>query len=171
MIDQDVFQIEWAILCERFNKEPSVVLASRYYQALSPEMTTEEFKAASVSVFRSREFFPRPDDFLEAVQGTAEEAAATDWELVERAMRGSTRALPLVSEAGRKALTLVGGLDVLRNMDIADIPFRRQEYFRLHPHAQQIAKREERLALPPMSDEAARLIRAAMPRLSGGEPQ
>ena len=64
MIDQDVFNIEWAVICERCNRDPSQVLAARYYQSLSPRMTTDEFRVAARVVFEECEFLPPVAAFI-----------------------------------------------------------------------------------------------------------
>ena len=165
MIDQDVFKIEWGILCERFNRQPSTALAARYYQSLAPRMTTEEFKEAARRVFDSCEFFPRPDDFFEQARGSTEAQAAAEWDICQWVMKGDLKALARMSDTGRRTIRLMGGVDALRNSKVDEAHYRRAEFLRLYPTADEVERRESGTALPAWTEEGARKLKEALPRL------
>ncbi len=169
MIDQDVFNIEWAVICERCNRDPSQVLAARYYQALSPRMTTEEFRVAARVVFEEREFLPRPVDFIEAIRPSVEAEALVQWELCEQVMAGSTKALERMSPAGKRTVQLLGGTDRLRNTKLDEIPFVRRDFLKLFGDAEEIHRREAQPTALPVSDQAKGILAAAVPALLGGK--
>ena len=143
MIDQDVFNIEWAVICERHNRDPSQVLAARYYQSLSPRMTTEEFRAAARVVFEEREFFPRPVDFIDAIRPSVEAEALEQWELCERVMAGSKEAFMHMSPAGRRTVDLLGGTDRLHNTRLNDVQFVRRDFMKVKSRV--VCKSERKL--------------------------
>lgn len=171
MIDQGVFKTEWEIMCERWNREPSRAMAARYYQSLSARMDTESFRAVCRHLFDTSEFFPRPDDFVEAAAGNSEERALEEWDNCWKAMCGPDAPLQRMSEAGRKTLRLMGGIHQLRNIDLNSLPFVRKEFLRLYSHAHETYERE-RKELPPWTGEGretfARLTKG-MKRLESGD--
>ena len=169
MIDQDVFNIEWAVICERFNRDPSQVLAARYYQSLSPRMTTEQFRASARVVFEQREFFPRPLDFVEAIRPSVEAEALEQWELCEGVMAGLRKALVRMSPAGKRTVGLLGGPDRLRNTKLDQVPFVRRDFLKLFGDAEEIHRRETEPTALPVSDETKELLASMVPRLMNGE--
>lgn len=140
MIGREVFDDAWALLCERFNREPSRALAVAYYKILSPQMDSEEFRAAANRIFRGHEFFPRPDDFLEAED--ADTRALTAWEQVHRLMQGFATAEQLDPEA-RRAVRLLGGERKLRNTPLDAVQYVRRDFLKLYGEAAVIAQRED----------------------------
>ncbi len=128
MIDQDVFNIEWAVICERCNRDPSQVLAARYYQSLSPRMTTDEFRVAARVVFEECEFLPPVAAFIAAIRPSVEAEALEQWELCEHVMGGSKQALMRMSPTGRRTAQLLGGTDRLRNTKLDEIQFVRRDF-------------------------------------------
>ena len=128
MIDQDVFNIEWAVICERCNRDPSQVLSARYYQSLSPRMTTDEFRVAARVVFEECEFLPPVAAFIEAIRPSVEADAMEQWELCRQVMAGSTKALTRMNPAGRRTVDLLGGMDRLRNTRLNDVQFVRRDF-------------------------------------------
>lgn len=119
MISPEAFAAGWEMICRRWRRADAQgrlavdhLEADDYHRFLSPLMGDEEFTAACRAVWATREFFPRPCDFLLV-------AAGGEWGLVLRcldARRGKTawheewRAL---SERGRGACTALGGMDAL----------------------------------------------------------
>lgn len=65
-MDIILFNVEFSILEERFNRKFSDELRDRYYEVLSAELDDEQFKAACLEVFKSDEFFPSPRRIIEA---------------------------------------------------------------------------------------------------------
>ena len=166
MIDQDVFNIEWAVICERCNRDPSQVLAARYYQSLSPRMTTDEFRVAARVVFEECEFLPPVAAFIEAIRPSVEADAMEQWELCEHVMSGSTTALERMSPAGRRTVGLLGGMDRLRNTRLNDVQFVRRDFMKLFGDAEEIHRREKQAELPAPA-EASQIVGELVPGLIG----
>ena len=160
MIDERTFRDTWALLSERFNRQLSTPLMMAYYHSLSARMSTAQFKAAAQVVFETREFFPRPADFLEAGQPSAEAEVLEQWELVQELMRGFGNRAAL-SEEARRVVGLLGGETKLRNTQLDAVQYVRRDFLELYGNAVQIARREggERIAPTP---ESLRLTEAIM---------
>lgn len=154
MIDQGVFKNEWTVLAERFGKyKESRVVSQRYYEHLSPRMTTEAFVSAARSLFASEEFFPSPDAFLEAAGFTGTAAAHSDWEHVHAILYGKAEAYDRLTEEGRRTVRLMGGVHGLQSTHVDEAKWRRREFFELYR-----SERHERESLPPMGEEARRIV-------------
>lgn len=161
MIDPKEFRAAWVLLCERFNREASDLLMQAYYDDLSSQMDTGMFKRAARIVFREREFFPRPVDFLEAVEPDSEAAALTQWGLVQSVMAGNDDAHRQLDPESRRVVQLIGGIGTLRNTELNRVHFVRREFFDLYGKAAEIARREGVGRIPP-SPAAKRITAAAM---------
>ena len=152
MVDETTFKDTWALLCDRFGRQPSTPLMLAYYRTLSPRLTTEQFRAAAQHVFEIREFFPRPADFLEAGQPDAEAAALEQWELVQDLMRGFGDRSRL-SEESKRVIGILGGETKLHNTQLDAVQYVRRDFLELYGDAVQIMRREagERIAPTPES--------------------
>ena len=168
MIDQDVFNIEWAVICERCNRDPSQVLAARYYQSLSPRMTTDEFRVAARVVFEECEFLPPVAAFIAAIRPSVEAEALEQWERCEHVMGGSKQALMRMSPTGRRTVQLLGGIDRLRNTKLDELQFVRRDFLKLFGDAEEIHRRENQPTALPVSDQARKILASAVPALLGG---
>jgi len=108
MISKALFMEAWKGLERRFGEQSSGS-AANYLTYLSPMMEDEEFTEAARAVWASREFFPRPADFLMVRQGTdwrkAQEAVdlaskKEDWSHLFRSM----------SPSGQMTIKSIGGI-------------------------------------------------------------
>lgn len=143
MIDEKVFKDSWVLLCDRFNREASRPLMLAYYRALSPVMDTARFREACNRIFRSNEFFPKPDDFLHR-DGVDRQATALEaWEQVHDLMRGFLPLDELDPEA-RRAVDMMGGERKLRNTPLDAVQYVRRDFMDLYGDAVAIAEREGR---------------------------
>ncbi len=164
MIDKREFWAAWQGLCKRFSRTPDADEAGEWHDYLSPQLTTEEFQAAARKLWASREFFPRPDDFLEAARGSTAEQAAAQWELCHRVMRGERGVLERMTPAGQRTVRLMGGAQALGQTSVDETHFRRAEFLRFYGDAEEITRREEQGALPWTAEDTRRL-KAAVPHL------
>jgi hypothetical protein len=169
MIDKHAFWAAWERLCRRFGRELDKDEAEDYHNYLDNQLDTEAFLAAARKLWASREFFPRPDDFVEASAGSTDEQALEQWQLCNRLMRGDD-VLDRMTEAGRKTVALMGGPLRLRQTPIDEVHFRRAEFIRLFGSATEIYRREKRPELPPWTDRDTERLREIAPdlRLLGG---
>lgn len=143
-IDEKVFKDAWALLCDRFNREPSKPVLAAYYETLSAKMTTAEFRIAAQRVFEEREFFPRPVDFLNAVRPDSRADALAQWELAQEYIAGND--VQLDAEAER-VIGLLGGRRQLGMANTDTMPFVRKEFLQLYGEAAEIARRENQARL------------------------
>ena len=127
-IDPRVFSEEWSLLCERFNRGPSKALSARYFDILSPTMSTAEFRVAAVIVLRESEFFPRPADFMAAIQPDPETEALDQWALCERIMEGERDLVERMTVSGQQAVRLLGGAIQLGQTRRDSVPFVRKDF-------------------------------------------
>ena len=66
MISHEVFMACWPRLCVRWGRTVGREEAALYYRFLSARMDTEEFEIAAEMLWATREFFPKPADFVAA---------------------------------------------------------------------------------------------------------
>lgn len=108
MIDPETFMRFWSSLCSRFARELNADEAHEYRSCLDPVMDTAGFERASRHLWATREFFPRPADFLTC-------GAERAWRDIRDADRKrDTRILSEIlstSPLVRDALRYMGGLD------------------------------------------------------------
>jgi acetoin utilization deacetylase AcuC-like enzyme len=110
-ISKDLFLEVWTGLETRFGKQAQGS-AANYMSYLSPLMGDEEFRAAARAVWASREFFPRPNDFLLIRQGQ-------DWEKVQEAAKLAGKKedwgaiFRSMTESGQRAIKALGGIFVI----------------------------------------------------------
>lgn len=163
MIDQGVFKNEWALLCERFRmtseKAPSQPQMKRYYRYLSERMDTETFQRAAEIVWAQREFFPRPVDFVEAVDAGDEVRALEQWKFCQRLMSGDRSALEEMDEQGRQVVDLMGGISELRRTKIDETKWRRREFLKLYRTATEGDPGAR--SIEPMTAEGRKTLEAA----------
>ena len=153
MIDEGVFRDEWTVLCERFGKDRSRLIARRYFEYLTERLTTEEFVAAAKHLFAAREFFPRPVDFVSAA-GADQRDALRDWELCQAVMEGGRDALLQMSDEGQRVARLLGGREKLRMTRVDKIDFVRRDFLALYRAGDELPPDR----LPPMSEGARKLV-------------
>jgi len=165
-IDQDVFRAEWAVICERFNKDPSAVLSARYFQAISRRMDTEEFRLACARIFESWRFFPSPDDFPKAIGKDGKAGALEQWELCQRVMEGEPGILDRMSPAGRRVVSLMGGDFHLRNVKLNTLPFVRKEFLGLFTEVEPYGTQ---LQLPEVTKASRQIVGEVLNRNEGTE--
>lgn len=165
MIDRTAFAGAWKRLCRRFNRPVEADELAEWYAYLSPRLETEEFLAAAQKLWASREFFPRPDDFLKAVRPSQEAEAASQWELCLQVMAGERGVLERMTPAGQKTVALLGGPRALGQTPVDEVHFRRREFLERYPNALESSRREGRVTLGPWSNEDSKRLREAVPNL------
>lgn len=137
MIDRDVFAEVWARLCRRFNRESDMAELQDYLAYLDASgLSTAEFVAAADAAWATREFFPRPADFLagEGVRGwralldlcAISPHAEIDADGEDRNARARIEARKAVPDRAWKAIQAIGGTDMIRNAK--DLSYVRREY-------------------------------------------
>lgn len=156
MIDRRVFAEQFAMLEDRFNREFSKDSKAMYYEVLSDELSTEEFQVAVRDIFRSATYFPKPDDFVEAVQGDEQQKALEDWEKVEDVFLNLASPDDLSPE-GRRTVKLMGGWRQIGKASDSDWPHVRKEFLRLYGDAVRMED-DDHDKLPPEDSRAEELL-------------
>jgi hypothetical protein len=164
MIDREAFAQVWARLCRRFNREADPAEVQDYLDYLDASgVTTEAFVAASEAAWATREFFPRPADFLagESVRGwRALQAMAGLGQYEPEKIKAARDAVPI---RAWKAIQAIGGIDAIR--EARDVSYVRREFL----SAYEAQVQEEALGLDRKKLEEAPT--ASHLRSSGGKPQ
>ena len=119
MIAFEIFEVEFAVLEERFKCEYTPLVRDRYYEILSEELDNERFIAGCKEVFRSGKFFPSPQEIIDAAPKLGSMISA---ELKRLGMNG---VLPPEWQARAGAVTVgdlsiedtAAYLDYLRSLD------------------------------------------------------
>ena len=104
----------WAFLCKRWNREIDESELGAYWKYLRKRLTSDEIAAAARSLWATREFFPRPVDFLAAVRVTILDDIR---EAVRLRSLGEpwTKAIDVGSDA-HECLKAIGGLEAATRM-------------------------------------------------------
>jgi hypothetical protein len=165
MIDQNVFQASWVLLCDRFGREQSMPLMLAYYRTLSPALTTEQFKAACQRIFVEREFFPRPADFLADSRPDPKAEALEQWEQVHELMKGEPANL---SPEAKRVVRMLGGEYKLRNTQLDAVQYVRRDFLELYGDVVTIARREQGERIEP-TRESLRLVSDIMEAARDGD--
>jgi len=155
MINESVFKTEWAILSERFNKKFSAPVTARYYQFLSPQMDTEQFRAACAAAFVSNEFFPTPDDLVRSVRGSEEGEALGQWDLCQRIMEGERHIIDRMSPAGKRVVGLLGGVGRLGQTEVDKVAFLRRDFLQFYADT---LEADPMTLLPEVTADSRRIV-------------
>lgn len=124
MIEREAFVGGWARLEERFGEHDG---SDAYYEYLTDRLTTAQFTAACRTVWATREFFPRPVDFviaahadlLSRIRQTAIAWSKDDGTWLTKAGGKDSLAMDVVRS--------IGGVDqVLKLLDRGPGTFRRE---------------------------------------------
>jgi hypothetical protein len=146
---EEVFSAWWAVLCERFNRGPSQVLAAMYLDSLADRLTVEEFQEAATEIFERARYWPSPQDFVDAVEPDGRADAHDEWGTLLTVLRGSRGQL---SDTARRAVELMGGERLLRLSPETELKWLRKDFVALHQELAEAERRElgRRRLEPPM---------------------
>jgi len=166
MIDEGVFKTEWAILSERFGKKFSAPVTARYFQLLSPQLSTERFRSACASIFSSNEFFPTPEEFVLRVGVPGEMEAFDQWELCVRIMEGEHHVLNRMTPAGQKVVSLLGGPERLGQTKVDSVPFVRRDFLQFYTDT---TDADPITLLPELTADSRKIVGEVMVRKASWE--
>ncbi len=126
MIGVKLFGEKWTLLEERFRVEMGNKVKSVYHDILTELMDDETFVACCNVVIYSREFFPKPSDFvgvMAEVEWPKLQAACQSWVAVQKWDGEAVQPFVWVSlfeqlsERGRDAAFSLGGVPKIRELD------------------------------------------------------
>ncbi len=92
-----MFAAEMTILADRFARpKPMQETLARYFDALSPKLTTDQFVEASRIIFEQDTYWPSPRRFVEAVKGDPKAEGEAAWDrLAKLVSQGDASRWPL----------------------------------------------------------------------------
>lgn len=132
MISPEVFTEHFDILCEMCNRDPksfSTATRTKYYERLNLKIASdEEFIAAFDVVFDSLKFFPCPNDFAEALQGSNNLQAVEEWESVVLMASRGERDLSKFCSPTQRAIHLIGGMRRIEMATEDQLPWLKKEF-------------------------------------------
>lgn len=133
MKDERKFKEFMIVLFELFDKPMSEMLMSIYWKTLEP-FTDAECQKAFETVIATARFFPKPVDFIEALQGKEEDRAARAWLLVAHAIRrvGNYKSVKFVDPAIHSVIQDMGGWVKLCDTLEKDMTWRQREFENLY---------------------------------------
>lgn len=114
MIDKTIFAAEWSLLEQRFDVSKGARVVDAYYEFLNGAMDTEAFLLAARSVFVSREFFPRPIDFIEVGVEDLWQRVIEAISVYEPPNFPGGRIFQELPQAAQDAIRTIGGLNSAR---------------------------------------------------------
>lgn len=168
MISKECFLWAWEKLEARFGKQPPG-MASDYKAHLSELMEEDEFIAATRAVWSTREFFPRPADFLLVRLGS-------DWRKLQRVVEMFRRKedwsvlYRSISNAGRESIELLGGVFAIAERFQASVGYLRKDFGSEYENAVSMMAAESNSlpgapvidALPEVTPESRRIVGEVM---------
>lgn len=118
-----VFAEKWRELNDRFGVDRSGNVRDRYYEQINTRLSEDEFLAGVARVFYANTYFPSPKEIVDAARGGdhRRRLAHEDWLTITDALLSPSRAeegwRDDLSEAGRKALDLIGGVRAVKRAE------------------------------------------------------
>jgi hypothetical protein len=150
--DAEVFAGAFNKIRRRFNLAPDDEMAADYFAYLSAFLSLDEMLSAMHAIWATREFFPKPADFVTAfVPG--------EWRKVQECMDGWTEARdwigsrevwPTLSERSKAACIALGGVPSMRTQP--DIVKLKAAWEREYAQAVQAEAMEQSASLPLFAD-------------------
>lgn len=131
MIDPAAWYLIWGRLCRRFNREVNPEEAGDYLAYLEKAgMNTASVTAAAEAVWATREFFPKPADFLSG-EATIGWRAIQEWGRDyhrEIGGAGADALMARIPARAKEAINAIGGLHLVKTIDPAKMPMLRKQY-------------------------------------------
>lgn len=162
--DAHTFAQAFNRLRRRFNLPPDDEQAADYFAYLSASLSLDEMLRAMQALWATREFFPKPADFVlvyAAGEWRAVQACMTEWDEGKQ-WRGSLVLWPALSSRARAACLALGGVPAMK-LQTDQIRLKAswdKEYA--------LAVQDEVLALPVWTDGKA--LPAGRRQLGSGKP-
>lgn len=119
---------------EIFDKEITPALSGIYWKILKP-FSDEQCKVAFEQIFQTAKFFPKPADFLEALQGKKEDQAALAWVKVVKMIRqiGPYQSICFADDpAIHSVIQSMGGWIMLCDVTEKELTWKAKEFEKLY---------------------------------------
>jgi hypothetical protein len=135
-IDRKRFAYWMGVIGDRCNRALSAETYGEYYRTLAESFDTPTFERAARAVFKTSEFWPSPQAFIDAVRPNLALAAADAFESVRQlAHRTGLHPYWVADEISAKtgvpgliAFRSIGGGERLAYLEAHDLPFARREF-------------------------------------------
>lgn len=146
MKNEKLFKEYMAALSEIHNRELSALLNSLYWKTLEP-FTDDECERAFKELVFSTKFFPKPADFLEILQGKAEDQGARAWIQVVGAVRryGNYQSVRFADPVIHSVIEFMGGWGATRDWTDSELKWKQKEFEKMYGIMQRNGKHPEYL--------------------------
>lgn len=133
MKNEVIFKEYMAMLCELHNRTLSKLLTDLYWKVLEP-FTDEQCEAAFKEIIYTGKFFPKPHDFIEALQGSKKNKATEIWIEVLSAVEriGNYQSVKFPDPVTHSIIQAMGGWPQLCMMESDEVKWKQKEFERLH---------------------------------------
>lgn len=136
MLTREKFKIEFAGLCEVFDREATKSLAHAYYEVLK-DMSDDDFSQAISVVLKTRKYtkLPLPNDIREGLTGNVATAAIVALDKAEKAIEkySAYRSVQFDDPVIHMAIESMGGwIKFCRPEDEQDWHWHQKEFLRLY---------------------------------------
>lgn len=127
------FKEYMATICELFDKSLSKLLTDLYWKVLEP-YTDEQCEKAFKEIIYSSRFFPKPADFIEAIEGTKKDRATEAWlDVLETIKRvGNYQSIRFADASIHSVVNAMGGWPELCRMTGDEVKWKQKEFERLY---------------------------------------
>lgn len=154
----ETFTDWWAVLCERFDRQPSQMLSALYFDSLSARLTEDEFKRGASRVFESSRFWPTPEEIVREARAGDEDEALAQWAVCFRAMGGVSGKADKPDPVTVRIIAHLGGLGRLKDTTPDALAFVRRDFMALYRDLAERSERSKAPVLSPMTDDTRRLL-------------
>lgn len=133
MKNEKKFKEFMAILGEIHDKKISPLLMELYWKTLLP-YTDEQCERVFVELSQLGRFFPKPAEFIEILQGKAQEVAVMKWLLVKKTIKqyGTYQSVAFEDKTINAVIEAMGGWISLGEMLETDEKWKGKEFERLY---------------------------------------
>lgn len=133
MKDESKFKEYMLVLGEIFDKEITPALTGVYWKTLE-HFSDEQCKRAFEQVIQTAKFFPKPAEFIEILEGRAENKAVHAWIEVNEAVRrfGPYQSVKFSDPVIHSVVQTMGGWPKLMDCTMDEWKWRQKEFERLY---------------------------------------
>ncbi len=127
MLKLETFATHFAPFTEIYGKSINDLLVRAYYRALKDRISDDAFEDVLCEAIARYKFFPTAEEIIACYEGDAGAIALTEWDAIDLYVsRGGKRVSEIagLSEAGKRALRNIGGLEIFRSDNFLSIRHR-----------------------------------------------
>ena len=128
-----VFSKGMAVLIKLFNKKMEKQVTQAYWYVLK-DYSEEQIQQAFNRALRECKFFPMPAQFIEFIEGNADEKAERAWIVLMDVIEKYGHYYSVVFEDGKiaKAVEVLGGWEYMCSLNIQQLNFKKKEFINIY---------------------------------------